>query len=78
MDKRAALQHQRTYHVDRNEAVDRWEVCNDDGRQLMNCHDKHAAIAYAVRQAMHDHAEGYDVLVCVERPDGSHEIAWAS
>jgi hypothetical protein len=69
---------QRVFHVDRDDAAGRWDVCDDEGRHMISCTDKHQAVAYAVRQAMHDHAEGRDVLVCVERPDGTHEIAWSS
>jgi hypothetical protein len=69
---------QRTYHVDFDEQSDKWDVCSDEGFLLLSCHDKHQAVAFAVRQALHDHAQGVHVIVCVERADGTHDVAWSN
>jgi hypothetical protein len=67
----------RAYHVDRNDAQDRWDVTDDEGQVIGHCHDQGAAIDLAIREAQHAHSRGDDVIVCVEQSDGHYALAWA-
>ena len=65
------------FHVDHNEALDRWDVVDEEGRIIGHCHDRGEAINHAVREAQHTHGRGDDVVVCVQQPDGHYSLAWA-
>lgn len=64
-------------HVDRNEALDRWDVVDHDGRVIGHCHNQADAINVAIREAQHIHGAGGEVVVCVEQPDGHYALAWS-
>jgi NAD/NADP transhydrogenase alpha subunit len=68
--------HDRMYHVSHD--GQRWTVDSDEGRTAHFASDRHVAIGLAIRTAQHDHADGLDVIVCVEQPDGSFVEAWSS
>jgi hypothetical protein len=68
---------QRAYHVDHNEAQDRWDVVDESGTIIGHCHDQGEAIDLAIREAQYVHGRGDDVVVCVEQPDGHYSLAWA-
>jgi hypothetical protein len=70
--------YERTYHIDRNAKLDRWDVIDDDGRVYGHAHDVRHATDLAVQQAHNDHAGGHDVIVCVEQEDGTYTMAWSS
>ena len=61
--------HQRHYHVVPHEA--QWWVESDDGTHLHASQDQQEAIAWAIRAAQQDQAQGFEVIVCVEQSDGS-------
>lgn len=64
-------------HVDHNEALDRWDVVDRDGRVTGHRDNQGDAIALAIREAQHFHGAGDEVVVCVEQPDGHYALAWA-
>jgi hypothetical protein len=66
------------YHVDHNEAQDRWDVVDEEGGIIGHCHDQSEAIAFAIREAQEAHGRGDDIVVCVEQSDGHYELAWSS
>jgi len=66
------------FHVDHNEALDRWDVIDHEGRVVGHCHDQGEAVGLAIREAQHFHSRGIDVLVCVEQSDGHYAMAWSS
>lgn len=68
--------HDRMYHVSRD--GQRWTVDSDEGRTAHFASDRHMAIGMAIRTAQQDHADGLDVIVCVEQPDGAFAVAWTS
>jgi hypothetical protein len=65
------------YHVDRNEASDRWDVVDQDGKVIGNRHDRGEAIEFAIHQAQNIHDEN-DIVVCVEQSSGHYTLAWSS
>ena len=65
------------FHVDHNEAHDRWDVVDHEGRVIGHCHHQGEAIDLAIREAQHTHSRGDDVVVCVEQPDGHYSLAWS-
>lgn len=73
--KRSARQARR-YHVVLHGS--RWWVEDDLGAGLHAGCDPQDAVTWAIRRAQHDHAEGWDVMVCVEQPDGFYKTAWHS
>jgi hypothetical protein len=66
------------FHVDHNQALDRWDVIDEEGRVVGHCHDRGEAINLAIREAQHSHGLGEDVVVCVEQEDGHYTMAWSS
>ena len=70
--------YERSYHIDWNEGLDRWDVSDDEGRVHGHCHNLDDATELALREAHRDHGEGKDVIVCVERDDGSYGLVWSS
>jgi hypothetical protein len=66
------------YHVDHNEAQDRWDVVDQEGRVIGHCHTQGEAIDLAIREAQHTHSRGDNVVVCVEQDDGHYSLAWSS
>ncbi len=70
--------HDRAFHVDWNEARDRWDVVDDDGRVYGHCHNLQEATELAIREAHNDHSAGSDVIVCVQQSDGTYTMAWSS
>lgn len=66
------------YHVGHNPSLDWWEVVDQEGRIIGHSHDEAPAITLAIREAQHAQGRGGDVIVCVERPDGSFRLAWSS
>ena len=66
------------FHVDHNQALDRWDVVDAEGRVLGHCRDRGEAINFAIREAQHSHGRGEDVAVCVEQQDGHYTLAWSS
>lgn len=75
-DRATSKTHDRMYHVSYD--GQHWTVDSDEGRTAHFASDRHVAINLAIRTAQHDHADGLDVIVCVEQPDGSFAEAWAS
>lgn len=65
-------------HVDRNEALDRWDVVDHDGRVVGHCHHQGDAVSLAIREAQNGFGHGDDVVVCVEQSDGHYALAWSS
>ena len=53
-----------------------WNVETEDGVNLEAVRDQDMATRLAVHAARHDHADGYDAMVCVEQQDGGAVIAW--
>lgn len=51
---------------------------DDLGAGLHAASDPQEAVRWAIRRAQHDQADGWDVMVCVEQPDGSWKMAWHS
>ena len=72
---RACSEH--AFHVDHNDALDRWDVVDEEGKVIGHCHDQGDAIDHAIREAQHSHGRGDDVVVCVQQPDGHYTLAWA-
>ncbi len=70
--------YERSYHIDWNEELDRWDITDDHGRVYGHCHNLDEATDLALREAHRDHGDGKDVIVCVEREDGSYGLVWAS
>ena len=68
--------HDREYHVVFHDA--RWWVERDDGRSNHASADRMDAIHWAIRAAEQDHHDGLDVIVCVEKQDGSYRAVWSS
>ena len=66
----------RRYYVVRQDSC--WWVENELGDGLQACCEPGDAITWAIRRAQHDHAGGWDVMVCVEQPDGFYKTAWHS
>jgi hypothetical protein len=66
------------FHVDHNEALDRWDVVDHDGRVVGHGHDQQEAVNLAVQEAQHIHGNGSDIIVCVEQADGHYALAWSS
>lgn len=66
------------FHVGHNEAQDRWDVTDQEGRVIGHCHDQGEAIDLAIREAHRIHGRGDDIVVCVEQPDGHYALAWSS
>lgn len=46
------------FHVDFDEARDRWDVVDHDGRVVGHCHNQDEAIELAIREAQHGHSQG--------------------
>lgn len=67
-----------TFHVNHDEKYDRWAVIDHEGRVIGHSHNQGEAVDLAIREAQHLHAQGDDVFVCVEQPDGHHAIAWSA
>jgi hypothetical protein len=65
------------FHVDHNEAQDRWDVVDQEGRVIGHCHVQGEAIDLAIREAQHTHSRGGDAVVCVEQADGHYTLAWS-
>ena len=65
-------------HVDHNEALDRWDVVDEEGGVIGHCHNQDDAIDLAIEKAKHLHGIGDDVVVCVEQSDGHYSLAWYS
>ena len=65
------------FHVDHNDALDRWDVVDHEGRVVGHRHDQSEAIQLAVREAQHIYSLGDDVVVCVEQSDGHYTLAWS-
>lgn len=65
------------FHVDHNEALDRWDVLDHEGRVIGHCHNQGDALGLAIREAQHFHGKGDEVVVCLEQPDGHYSLAWA-
>ena len=76
VERKACSEH--AFHVDHNEAHDRWDVVDHEGRVIGHCHDQGEAIDLAIREAQHTHSRGDDVVVCVEQADGHYSLAWSS
>jgi hypothetical protein len=68
--------HQRHYHVVLHDAG--WWVESEDGAHLHASQDRQEAVTWAVRAAQQDHAQGLEVIVCVEQADGSWKAVWHS
>jgi hypothetical protein len=66
------------FHVDHNEAQDRWDVVDQEGKVIGHCHTQGEAIDFAIREAQQTHSRGDDVVVCVEQEDGHYSLAWSS
>ena len=75
-DQRKHKAHDREYHISYDGR--RWNIESDEGRTGAFAFDQNVAIGLAIRVAQHDYADGLDVIVCVEQPDGSFRQAWAS
>lgn len=67
--------HDRTYHVVQHGG--RWWVEREDGQGEHASPSVDDAITWAIHTAERDHAQGLDVIVCVEQ-DGSWHTAWHS
>lgn len=65
----------RIYHVVPH--AERWWVEREDGTCEHASASEQDAIAWAIRAAEHDHAQGRDVIVCVVR-NGGWRTAWHS
>jgi hypothetical protein len=71
------LSNARTYHIQRESMEEPWTVFSDDGLVLGHCHDLGPAADLAIRAAERDHGQGVDVIVSIEREDGTAALAWA-
>jgi hypothetical protein len=74
--KKACSDH--AYHVDRNEAQDRWDVVDQEGRIIGHSHDQGQAVSLAIQEAHQAHSRGDNVVVCVEQDNGHYSLAWSS
>ena len=65
-------------HVDHNEALDRWDVVDQEGGVIGHCQNQDDAVDLAIEKAKHLHGRGDDAVVCVEQSDGHYSLAWSS
>jgi hypothetical protein len=66
----------REYHVSFDGL--HWNVTTAEGEMSQASFDRDMAMTLAIRAAQQDHADGVEVMVCIEELDGTLCLAWAS
>jgi len=65
------------YQIVWNTERESWDIDLNGASTGIFGYDKGTAIALAIRDAKHDHAEDSLVQVCVQQKDGSFKIEWS-